>query len=66
MMDYELCVSRGWGVGTRLRGTESDGKGWEHTAEIEITYLSPNILVAKWGTGEWSTTLSCRTWEEVK
>lgn len=41
MNDYELCKANGWGPGTRLIGDQGYGP-----TTIELTYISPQIVVA--------------------
>lgn len=42
----ELCRINGWGPGTRLQGTETDGK-WSTTHIIEITAVGQFEILAR-------------------
>lgn len=68
MHPAQVCRSKGWDVGTRIKGDEGYGE-----SVIEITALGEKRLLAKMvshkgepsARGETTWTLACRDWEPM-
>ncbi len=75
MTDAETCRSRGWGVGTRLIGSEAGWNGGPDTSNvIVITAIGDRSILARCvehngaphPCREQNWTLALRDWKEVK